>query len=488
MKLAAPMQSTITPRTAEAPHRRPVRIRAAPSPKAAREVDFVWMIVLLAAIVLEGAFRKWLLPNAWQPLAYGAKDVVATLFIIRHPLPKVPAAMKDVRTAALVVGVILLPAFALGVAHNPLAAVSTYKNAVLWPVFAVHLAPRLSGKIINRLLPVLAILSCGVAVLGAIQFASPMGAVVNRYAWRDMGAYVPVAGFGSLTGTRAAGTFSYISGMSAFGVFCFSLGLWRSLLPTTHRQKLFTGLAAAAGVCCALESGSRAPVVMFAAMFIAATLVARKVKVLLRVWAVLLSIGLAVVFILGPGVLDAFVSRWESTNDTLLSRVTGENERGNTVDLILANPVGIGLGRTTGYGYFESVQTSDKTDAFDDGGSNALLESGLPGLTGLWLIALPLVVLVAPGLRSRSHEFRCATAVLGAFSAYSVWTGIWYNHTGTAFTWLSVAIWLSCLRGRTLPPSGPSSRARWLKAASVYARAVSRGTPPRKPHNAASLG
>jgi hypothetical protein len=470
------MQLTMPAQVAEAPRPGPARIRPAGPPRAARDIDFMWMIVLLAAIVLEGALRKWLLPDAWQPLAYGAKDVVAALFIIRHPLPRIQTAIKEVQTAAMVVGVILLPAFVLGVAHNPLAAISTYKNAVLWPVFAIHLAPRLSGRVINRLLPLLAILSCGVAVLGAIQFASPMGAAVNRYAWRDMSAYVPVAGFGSLTGTRAAGTFSYISGMAGFGVFAFSLGLWRSLQPTAHGQKLFAGLTAAAGVCCALESGSRAPVVMFAAMLIAATLVARRVQVLMRIWGVLLSIGLAVVFILGPGVLDAFVGRWESTNDSLFGRALGENEKGNTVELILANPVGIGLGRTTGYGYFESVKTANKTDSFDDGGSNALLESGLPGLTGLCVITLPLVVLVMLGLRSSSHEFRCATAVLGAFSAYSVWTGIWYNHTGTAFTWLSVAIWLSCLHGRTLLPGGPSSRARWLKGASGYARAVAHRT------------
>src|ERR1700689_4821807 len=160
------MQLTMPPQIVEAARPRPVTSqvtsRPAASPKAARDIDFLWMIVLLAAIVLEGALRKWLLPDAGQPLAYGAKDVVAALFIIRHPLPRIQTAMKEVRTAALVVGVILLPAFVLGLAHNPLAAVSTYKNAVLWPVFAIHLAPRLSGRVINRLLPVLAILSCGV--------------------------------------------------------------------------------------------------------------------------------------------------------------------------------------------------------------------------------------------------------------------------------------------------------------------------------------
>jgi hypothetical protein len=282
---------------------------------------------------------------------------------------------------------------------------------------------------------------------------------VNRYAWRDMAKYVPVAGFGGLTGTRAAGTFSYISGMAAFGVFSFSIGLWRSLLPIGRRQKLFAGLAAAAGVCCALESGSRAPVVIFAAMFVAATLVARRVEVFLRVWAVILSIGVAVVFILGPGIVTAFVDRWESTDDTVVGRITGENIKANIVDLIFANPIGIGLGRSTGYGFFENVQTDARPESFDDGGSNALLESGLPGLVGLWVITLPLAVLVMRGLKSNRHEFRCATALLGVFSAYSVWTGIWYNHTATAFGWLSIAIWLSCLQSQTLP----AARLAWQK-------------------------
>jgi hypothetical protein len=271
-----------------------------------------------------------------------------------------------------------------------------------------------------------------------------------------------VAGFGDLAGTRATGTFSYISGMAAFGLFTFSIALWRSLLPISHRQKVFAGLGAAAGVCCALESGSRAPVVMFVAMFIAATLVARKVKVFLRIWAVVLAIGIAVIYILGPGVVSAFVNRWQNTDDTIVGRVTGENIKANTISLILANPVGIGLGRSTGYGYFENAQNNDQINSFDDGGSNALLESGLPGLMGLWIITLPLGMLVVRGLQSNWHEFRFATALLGVFSAYSVWTGIWYNHTGTALTWLSIAIWLSCLNRRTLHPTqGAWARRAW---------------------------
>jgi hypothetical protein len=471
------MQLTMTGQIVETRRTRWAGSRPAPAPGAARDVDFNWLMLLLATIVLEGALRKWVLPDAFQAGAYGAKDVLAALFIIGHPLPRTEAALKEVRTAALVVGVLLLPAFILGLVHNPLAAVSTYKNAVLWPVFAVHLTPHLNGRILARLMPVMAIAAGGIAVLGAIQFATPPEAYMNRYAWRDMAAYVPVAAFGNVGGTRAAGTFSYISGMSAFGVFCVSLALWRSLLPTSRRQKLFAGLAAAAGVCCALESGSRAPVITFVAMFVAATLVARRVRVFLRVWAALLSIGVTVTFILGPGIVTAFVDRWENANDTIIGRITGENEKGNFVRLILANPVGIGLGRTTGYGFFENVQTDSQLDSFDDGGSNALLESGLPGLMGLWVITIPLVVLVVRGLSSKRHEFRSATALLGVFSVYSVWSGIWYSHTVTAFTWLSIAIWLSCLRSQPLPASGTLARGLWRKAAAGKARDQARRNP-----------
>jgi hypothetical protein len=46
-----------------------------------------------------------------------------------------------------------------------------------------------------------------------------MDAFVNRYDWRDI-AYVPAAAFSIAGGTRATGTFSYISGMSGFSSPC----------------------------------------------------------------------------------------------------------------------------------------------------------------------------------------------------------------------------------------------------------------------------
>src|SRR5438034_100259 len=106
--------------------------------------DVRWLMAVLGAIVFEGALRKWVVPDVLQPVAYGAKDVLALLFIFRYPLPRSAAAARRVRTAAVIVAFLLLPAFTLGLTHNAMAAISAYKNAVLWPIFAAHLAPRLN--------------------------------------------------------------------------------------------------------------------------------------------------------------------------------------------------------------------------------------------------------------------------------------------------------------------------------------------------------
>jgi hypothetical protein len=72
------------------------------------------------------------------------------------------------------------------------------------------------------------------------------------------------------------------------------------------------------------------------------------------------------------------------------------------------------------------------------------------------MMALPLGVLVLRGLLAKSQNLRYATAILGLLSVYQVWGGIWYNHTATAFTWVSIGMWLSCLNHHGI--SRPSLR------------------------------
>jgi len=460
-----------------------VRSRLSQSAYRARaDGDYRWLVAILAATVFEGALRKWVLPAALQPLAYGAKDILALLYVMTHPLPQLATAPRNLRTVAFCVAILLAPALLLGAVQNPLAAISTYKNAVLWPLLGAHLAARLRPGVWDRLLPVMAGVSCGMALLGALQYYSPQGSFINKYAWVGMDSYVPVATFGGMTGIRATGTFSYIAGMSGFAVFCFSVGLWRCLLPITRSQRSAAISTVVASVCCAVESGSRSPVVIFVVLIAAATFVGRRVQVFLRFWATLAAVGIVLAFVLGPEILDSYIQRWRTADDTTIGRIRGEGIKANVIELIASNPVGTGLGLTTGYGSFNAVVTTgNSSSVFDDGGSNAVAESGVFGMAALWVISLVLGVLALRGLRSKSHEFRCATALLGVLSVYSVWSGIWYNHTATAFTWLSIAIWLSCLYRQGAPaiPRPRVPRGIGRSASTCYVPCETYGGPIR---------
>ena len=420
-----------------------------------------WLLALFVATVIEGAFRKWLLPDSLQALAYGAKDVIALVFVLQYPLPGSATTLRNIRLAVFVVGVLLIPALFLGALNNPLAALSTYKNAVLWPLLAIHLAPRLRSEIVDGFLLPLTVATCCMALLGAAQYYSPGDSFLNRYAWRDFDAYVPVATFGELGGIRATGTFSYIAGMVMFAEFGFSFALWRSVGRISNRQRVFAAVTAAAAVCCALESGSRAPVVVFAVLLAAATVFTRRARVFLRIWAVLLVSGLAMLFVLGPEILESFVNRWQTAGDTTIGRITGEDLKADPWQLIAADPVGLGLGRATGFGAKTTILSGSSLITFDDGGSSLVLESGLAGLIALWTISGSLIVVVFRGLTGPSYDLRCVSALLGVVPTYWIWSGTWYNHTATAFTWLSIAIWLSYLKpkSRCVSPARPNGEA-----------------------------
>ena len=434
-----------------------------------------WLLALFLATVFEGALRKWVLPPSLQALAYGAKDAIALLFVLRHPLPASATTLRNIRVAVFVVAVLLAPSLFIGALSIPLAAISTYKNAVLWPLLAIHLAPRLRSEVMDGFLRPLAVTTCFMAVLGVAQYHSPSGSFLNRYAWGDSD-YDPIATFGNIGGVRATGTFSYIAGMALFAQFCFLFALWRSVGRVSRKQGILAAVTAAAAVCCALESGSRGPIVVFVAVFAAATLITRRARVLLRIGALLFVSGLAMLFVAGPEILGSFVNRWQTAGDTTTGRIMGEGTKGDSWELIMAHPVGVGLGLTTGLGHISTVRSGDLSSspgAFDDGGSTAVLEAGLAGWIALWVISGSLISVVLRGLAGRSYNFKCASAIVGAVSVYWVWNGIWYNHTATAFTWLLIAIWLGSLNqdlGVSVSRAGWKGRMPRVKAPLAAAR------------------
>src|SRR5438552_1266736 len=119
-----------------------------------------WVIVLFIAIILEGALRKWVLPSQFAPVAYILKDLIATAFLFRFPIPRMERRLNRAAIAIIVLGLTLAPWYFAGAHQSLIAPLQTLKHIVLWPLFAIHLLARsrmLNMRLIEITLAVFAI-------------------------------------------------------------------------------------------------------------------------------------------------------------------------------------------------------------------------------------------------------------------------------------------------------------------------------------------
>jgi len=99
-----------------------------------------WFIAVLLATVLEGGLRKWLLPAPLHSLAYISKDVLALAFIVHAGFRQDFKNAAVLRDRVILITALLLPALTLGLTWSVSGAVIVFKNAVLWPLFAIYMA------------------------------------------------------------------------------------------------------------------------------------------------------------------------------------------------------------------------------------------------------------------------------------------------------------------------------------------------------------
>ncbi len=401
-----------------------------------------WVCAILAATIFEGGARKWILTPWLQPAAFIAKDALALAFMVAYPLPLRPGTAKWLRDLSIALMVLLLPSFLVGLSATAQSSLVSYKNAVLWPLFAAHLAVRTELRVFSRLTSRLVIISCGVAALGLAQYNSSPQSWLNRDAWTAAGLQSRAAILG--TGVRASGTFSFITGMTTFSMFLFGFSLWRLLDTSRRGERINAAVGIIAATICGVTSGSRSSIAVFAATIVLVLAVSMRARFFFRLVPVAAAGVLASVYLL-PDVTASFIQRWQNAGDSTIARATGQATRGNLLSIAGDHPFGVGLGQRTGYGVAaEQLGTGQAGQAgYDDGSSNAVLEAGLPGLLGLGLTIFVSLQLILRALRSRSREFRMTGACLGVVPLYFLASGRWYDHVGTAFFWFCVAIWLS---------------------------------------------
>jgi hypothetical protein len=176
-------------------------------------------------LVIEGALRKWILPQASE-MIYFLKDIVlfgAYFSFYCFPVidKKLPSKFKTINILIFVaIGWCVFQVFnpSLG---SPLVGIFGLRGYLLY-IPLIWMLPSLfqSEEELYKFLRSHLLLSIPVGIIGIIQFFSPASSFINAYANEEG---IAKATFGVTTAARITGTFSYISGYAVYLLICFGL-------------------------------------------------------------------------------------------------------------------------------------------------------------------------------------------------------------------------------------------------------------------------
>ncbi|MBE9224272.1 hypothetical protein IQ264_02140 [Phormidium sp. LEGE 05292] len=195
-------------------------------------------------LVIEGALRKWLLPQASE-MIYFLKDLVLLGAYIKYFLflrneKKIPITNNFINIIIFIVaGWCLVQALnpSLG---SPLVGLLGLK-AYLFYVPLIWILPTIfeTEEDFYKFLRTQFLLIFLTGIIGILQFYSPVSSPINAYAG-DTNVQVATFGFGASSAVRVSGTFSYINSYSGYLFVCFGL-----LVPmlTLRQTKLWLWLS-----------------------------------------------------------------------------------------------------------------------------------------------------------------------------------------------------------------------------------------------------
>ncbi len=222
--------------------------------------------VAFVAVLVEGAIRKWLLPSG-EELVYFLKDVFlvgAYMKFYFAPDPELRAVQLRVPGTVISLLCVLVSFSAL----NPnigsiLLALYGLKIYFMY-VPLVFIMPYLfrNREELHRQLTWYVLLAIPICLLGFLQYGSDRFSVINTFAggMAETGA----TGFGVGDRARITGTFSYLSGHTAFVVIFFTLALVLLSMRETRWKWMFIIVVLPMLAGNALMGGSRAAVAAMA--------------------------------------------------------------------------------------------------------------------------------------------------------------------------------------------------------------------------------
>jgi hypothetical protein len=400
-----------------------------------------WLILLLALTltIIDGAIRKWVIGSSfqlWSYAVYFSKDIAFAFLFLCPARYKASAALQTFRHW-LVPGAFLLLCGALASSTETVSlagAILTLRGALLLPVMAFSLIPRLPANALTAALPLITAFSVINLLLGIYQNQLPIGHELNRYA-AELAQVTSTE-----SGVRATGTFSYITGMGIFSVVGVWAGMVHLSLAQTSRQRLLGWITLVAALGCGLTSVSRWSIIVDLTMFLvwlffSGNSFGKNVRMALS-GAVLVALAIY------TGVAGTFFElqrgmalRFETAGDPLGERAFGQ--LAEALRALEMAPLGNGLG-TEQIGRVVHITNSLSDFAnFESQFPRLVMETGALGLAGFLLIFFGAVMALEVAKRranNRSHKAMLLATQL--FLVPMIYTNIVFNHVASAFVWM----------------------------------------------------
>jgi hypothetical protein len=226
-------------------------------------MQVAWFALLLWSICLEGLGRKYL-PAVPSVAFYLLKDVLLFVGYIRFPPPPFITGLARRLYGGFRIPLLLAFGWTVVEMFNPdhkslpLAFLGLRAYWVWWIAPVVVAGVLRDAKTKRKAIMLLAVTAGAIAILAAVQFASPPTSAVNLYTVQNgEEIYADIATVHATGRARVSGTFSFLSGFSAFTILVPALLL--SIGMTTDDKKVRTYALVAMSMSAAVlpMSGSR---------------------------------------------------------------------------------------------------------------------------------------------------------------------------------------------------------------------------------------
>jgi hypothetical protein len=407
-----------------------------------------WLLLVFLCGILEGAVRKWFLPEdpvEISYLAYLSKDIALAGLCVTCPA-QTPGPLTKGFARFLGPGLLLLAAGAILsalIAVNWAGAFLTVRSLVVLPLLAYLAASRLYQVDATRIAGWITCLTLLPAGLGLVQFELPPDHVLNRY----LGAGSADAVITDLGRVRATGTFSFISGMASMSLLVAWAGLFLQSTAGSRRHLYWLGLAGIlSGLVCAAAAVSRSGAFLAIGLllggFLFSNFKSRLLVLLLIISAILVQVGSEDDGLSDPpAALATVVFQRHAQSDSILDRATGNFEQLSMAFQETPLGAGFGIGQVGGAAVAAGQR---QLRAHEAEFARIITETGFLGIFGVLIIRLGVVLTLfsawrhLPASADRTSVFISALAVL-----FFLVRNTAFDHVASGFTWPLVALSLA---------------------------------------------